>query len=188
MGEYRQLQFTQIPDIPTAVTIIYEQYLGEPTVAVELARKKYFQMKCCSLQQKDLDYHYQRMSKLFYQLNGFNDPNLKHIFMASLPKELHPEMQRQLTASQLAIDIDNLSLGKLYQLAIGSLEKLCEHKEFFTELLKNKHPFQKACKKPNLAIKCNDDKTCICPTKKKHHYKSYPDKDPNTEPTLDLKR
>ena len=71
----------------TTLGLLYEQFIGE-VPANELTQKEYFQMKCCSLQQKDLDYHYKRMSALFYKLNGFNDPTLKHVFVASLPKEL----------------------------------------------------------------------------------------------------
>ncbi|KAH9671228.1 hypothetical protein KPL70_017281 [Citrus sinensis] len=62
------------------------------------------------------------MSIMYYKLNGFNDPSLKHVFVASLPKEIQPELQRQFTIHQL--DIANLSLGKIYQLAINCLERL----------------------------------------------------------------
>ena len=124
LGQYRQLQFVQIPDTPTALGLIYEQYLGEPSTAQELARREFHQMKYCSLQQKDLDFHYKRMSSLYYKLNGFNDPTLRHVFVASLPKELLPELQRQLKVHNL--EVFNLSLGKIYQFAIGCLEKLCE--------------------------------------------------------------
>ena len=61
-------------------------------------------MKCCSLNAKDLDFHYKPMSLLFYKLNGFNEPTLKHAFLASLPEELQPDIQGQLTASHLVID------------------------------------------------------------------------------------
>ena len=73
------------------------------------------------------------MSLLYYKLNGFNDPTLKHVFLASLPEELQPEIQRQLAAHRLNIDT-------------------------FQELIKDKEPFRSACKKPYLAIKCKDPK------------------------------
>jgi len=96
------------------------------------------------------------MSILFYKLNGFNDPTLKHVFLASLPEELQPDIQRQLTS--LNLTIDNISLGKIFQIAKGCLEKLCEQKQFFKELLKDKDPFRSACKKPYLHIKCQKKK------------------------------
>ncbi|KAH9698087.1 hypothetical protein KPL71_023875 [Citrus sinensis] len=174
LGQYRQLQFVQIPDTPTALGLIYEQYLGEPSTAQELARREFHQMKCCSLQQKYLDFHYKKMSSLYYKLNGFNDPILRHVFVASLPKELLPELQRQLKVHNL--EVSNLSLGKIYQFAIGCLEKLYEQKEFFKDLMKDKPPFKSACKKPYLEIKCRDDKHCTCIPKKNSHFHKYPTK------------
>ncbi|KAH9792631.1 hypothetical protein KPL71_004204 [Citrus sinensis] len=48
LGEYRQLQLIQTT-IPIALTVIYEQFIGEPAASTEASRKKYHQMKCCSL-------------------------------------------------------------------------------------------------------------------------------------------
>ncbi|KAH9716962.1 hypothetical protein KPL71_021650 [Citrus sinensis] len=115
LGQYRQLQFVQLPEVSSALAIIHDQFLGDPSAVFEAARRDYLNMKCCSLNAKDLDFYYKRMSLLFYKLNGFNEPTLKHVFMASLPDELQPDIQRQLTASNLALD--NISLGKIFQLA-----------------------------------------------------------------------
>ena len=111
---------------------------------------------------------------LFYKLNGFNDPTLKHVFVASLLKELPPELQRQVNLHQL--DISNLSFGKIYQLAVSCLERLCEQKEFFKDLMENRQPFKSACKKPHLKIKCKDEKDCTCSLKKKSHFKKVSSK------------
>ncbi|KAH9801779.1 hypothetical protein KPL71_001153 [Citrus sinensis] len=128
-------------------------------------------LRDCSLNAKDLDFHYKRMSLLFYKLNGFNEPTLKHVFLASLPDELQPDIQRQLTAYNLVFD--NISLGKIFQLAKTCLDKLCEQKQFFKELLKDKEPFRSACKKPYLQIKCKKKKDCDCSPKKKRHFKKF---------------
>ena len=128
-------------------------------------------MKCCSLQRKDLDFYYKRMSIMYYKLNCFNDPSLKHIFVAFLPKEIQPELQRQFIIHQL--DIANLLLGKIYQLAINCLERLCEQKEFFKDLIENKQPFKSACKKPHISIKCKSEKDCTYSTKKKSHFRKF---------------
>ncbi|KAH9705005.1 hypothetical protein KPL70_011698 [Citrus sinensis] len=119
----------------------------------------------------DLDFHYKRMSLLFYKLNGVNEPTLKHVFLASLPDELQPNIQRQLTASNLSLD--KISLGKIFQLAKTYLDKLCEQKQFFKELLKDKEPFRNACKKPYLQIKCKKKKDCDCNPKKKRHFQKF---------------
>ncbi|KAH9744163.1 hypothetical protein KPL70_003573 [Citrus sinensis] len=171
LGHYRQLQFVQLPEVSSALAVIHDQFLGDPSAVFEAARRDYLNMKCCSLKAKDLNFHYKRMSLLFYKLNGFNEPTLKHIFLAFLPEELQLDIQRQLTASNLVLD--NISLGKIFQLAKTCLDKLCEQKQFFKELLKDKEPFRSACKKPYLQIKCQKKKDCDCSSKKKKHFRKF---------------
>ncbi|KAH9780691.1 hypothetical protein KPL71_008174 [Citrus sinensis] len=79
LGNYRQLQFVQLPEVSSALAVIHDQFLGDPSAVFEAARQDYLNMKCCSLNAKDFDFHYKRMSLLFYKLNGFNEPTLKHI-------------------------------------------------------------------------------------------------------------
>ncbi|KAH9734689.1 hypothetical protein KPL71_017455 [Citrus sinensis] len=171
LGQYCQLQFVDLPDVSSALAVLHDQFLGDPSAIFEAARRDYLNMKCCSLNAKDLDFHYKRMSLLFYKLNGFNEPTLKHVFLASLPEELQPDIQRQLTASHLSLD--NISLGKIFQLAKTCLDKLCEQKQFFKELLKDKEPFRSACKKPYLQIKCHKKKDYDCSSKKKWHFRKF---------------
>ena len=85
LGPYRQLQFVQLPNVSSALGILHEQFIGEPSAVFDAARRDYLNMKCCSLNTKDLDFHYKRMSILLYKLNGFNDHTLKHVFLVSLP-------------------------------------------------------------------------------------------------------
>ncbi|KAH9686192.1 hypothetical protein KPL70_014278 [Citrus sinensis] len=170
LGEYRQLQLIQTT-IPIALAVIYEQFIGEPAASTEASRKEYHQMKCCSLKRHHLEMHYKRMSMLYYKLNGFNDPSLKHVFAASLPPELQPKLQRQLKAFNL--DIAHVSLGKIFQLTLLCLDKICEQKDFFKDLMEHKEPFASACKKPYLKIQCKDDKTCTCPSTKKKHFQKH---------------
>ncbi|KAH9668393.1 hypothetical protein KPL70_021397 [Citrus sinensis] len=170
LGEYRQLQFME-SSVGTALNIIHEQFIGEKTASTEADRKEYHQMKCCSLKRHLLDAHYKRMSILFYKLNGFNEPSLKHVFIASLPPELQPDLQRKLTATNLSIA--DISLGKIFQMAMLSLDKISEQKEFFKDLMEDKKPFSEACKKPYLKIECKDEKKCVCPTTKKRHFRKH---------------
>ena len=150
-----------------ALAVIYEQFIGEPAASTEASRKEYHQMKCCSLKRHHLEMHYKRMSMLYYKLNGFNDPYSKHVFAASLP----PELQRQLTTFNL--NIANVSLGKIFQLTMLCLDKICEQKDFFKDLIEHKEPFAFAYKKPYLKIQCKDDKKCTCPTTKKKHFQKH---------------
>ncbi|KAH9671209.1 hypothetical protein KPL70_017273 [Citrus sinensis] len=167
LGQYRQLLYLQHPTVSAALMDIHSQFLGEPAAIFATARKEYLQMRCCSMQRSDLHYHFKRMSALFHKIGGINDYTLKHVFLSSLPEELQPEIHRQIANAQL--DINNLSLGRLFQLALVSLDYLCDQKKFFRNLMKDKEGFQTACKKPYLEIKCKDSKHCTCPSTKKHH-------------------
>ncbi|KAH9792728.1 hypothetical protein KPL71_004250 [Citrus sinensis] len=142
LGEYKQLQFMESP-IGTALNLIHEQFIGEKTAFTETDRKEYHQMKC-SLKRHLLDAHYKRMSILFYKLNGFNEPSLKHVLIASLPSELQPDLQRKLAATNLSIA--DISLGKIFQMAMLSLDKICEQKAFFKDLMEENKRFFEACK------------------------------------------
>ena len=52
------------------------------------AREDYLQMKCCSFKQYDLEKHYDKMTKLYYELEAIDDVNLKQAFLTSLPDPL----------------------------------------------------------------------------------------------------
>ncbi|KAH9680134.1 hypothetical protein KPL71_026431 [Citrus sinensis] len=167
LGQYRQLLYLQHPTVSAALMDIHSQFLGEPVAIFATARKEYLQMRCCSMQRSDLHYHFKRMSALFHKIGGINDHTLKHVFLSSLPEELQPKIRRQIANAQL--NINNLSLGRLFQLALVSLDYLCDQKKFFRNLMKDKEGFRTACKKPYLEIKCRDSKHCTCPSTKKHH-------------------
>ncbi|KAH9752141.1 hypothetical protein KPL71_014581 [Citrus sinensis] len=170
LGEYRQLQFMQSP-IGTTLNIIHEQFIGEKTASTDADIKEYHQMKCCYLKRHLLESHYKRMSILFYKLNGFNEPSLKHVFIASLPSKLQRDLQRKLTATNLSIA--DISLGKIFRMAMLCLDKICEQKDFFKDLMEDKKSFSEACKKPYLRIECKDEKKCVCPTKKNRHFHKH---------------
>ncbi|KAH9668365.1 hypothetical protein KPL70_021385 [Citrus sinensis] len=150
LGEYRQLKFMESL-VGTALNLIHEQFIGEKTASTEADRKEYHQMKCCSLKRHLLDAHYKRMSILFYKLNGFNELSLKHVFIASLPTELQPDLQRKLTATNLSIA--DISMGKIFQMAMLSLDKICEQKNSSKISWKTRNPSLKLVK--NLISKSN---------------------------------
>ncbi|PKI42158.1 hypothetical protein CRG98_037454 [Punica granatum] len=55
-----------------------------------------------------------------------------------------------------------------------ALEDACMKRQAIREVLKGDKSIEKACKRPELYIKCSSkDKTCSCPTKKKKHYKKW---------------
>ncbi|KAH9716928.1 hypothetical protein KPL71_021639 [Citrus sinensis] len=106
LGNYRQLQFVQLPEVSSALAVIHDQFLGDPSTVFEAARRDYLNIK-------------------------------------------------------------------IFLLAKTCLDKVCEQKQFFKELLKDKEPFRSACKKPYLQIKCKQKKDCDCSPKKKRHFKKF---------------
>ncbi|KAH9734686.1 hypothetical protein KPL71_017453 [Citrus sinensis] len=176
LGQYRQLQFVDLPEVSSALAVLHDQFLGHPSAVFEAARRDYLNMKCCSLNAKDLDFHYKRMSLLFYKLNGFNEPTLKHVFLASLPDELQPDIQRQLTASN--ISLDNISLGKIFQLAKTYLESPTDSSE------RNLPPPENSNKSNQADVSSPREKATmpkIVPTKEKN-----PSDEPNDETVFAL--
>ncbi|XP_028798734.1 uncharacterized protein LOC114754141 [Neltuma alba] len=111
------------------------------------------------------------MSEKYYMLRGANDVNLRHTFIASLPDELQPELHRAINA--LHRNMADISIGEIYQLALATVDNLCEQQKFFKGMLKGQSKLRHACKKPHLKIKCKDDKDCSCSTKRKSHYRRF---------------
>ena len=109
------------------------------------------------------------MSQRFYQLNGFNDPSLKHTYVSSLPQELQPKIHRIISAA--GRDIDTMTFGQIHQTTLEALEELCSLHQHFSEMMEQKSKFGKACKKNYLEIGCKKEK-CHCPPKRKKDHKS----------------
>ena len=74
---YRQLQLIRVSNAEELLGAIYQEFIGDHTIIMTQAKNEFFERKCCSLQKKDLNAHYQKMSPLFYMLNGIVEPNLK---------------------------------------------------------------------------------------------------------------
>ncbi|KAH9680154.1 hypothetical protein KPL71_026442 [Citrus sinensis] len=65
LGQYRQLQFVDLPKVSSALAVLHDQFLGDPSAVFEAARRDYLNMKCCSLNAKDLDFHYKKPYRFF---------------------------------------------------------------------------------------------------------------------------
>ena len=62
------------------------------------------------------------------------------------------------------------------------LDKICEQKDFFKDLIKHKEPFALACKKSYLKRQCKYDKKCTCPINKKKHFQKHFHKSSSIKP------
>ncbi|MED6124324.1 hypothetical protein PIB30_057918 [Stylosanthes scabra] len=149
--------------------LIHKEFLGDITIIQKRNSQEYYEMKCCSLNRRDLKIHYKRMINKYYFLGGNTNPPLKHVFVASLLDELQPEMQRIMVA--LRKEVPTTSLGEIYQIALAALDKLCETQNMFKQLQKRSQKLKGACNKSYLQIKCKDKNSCECNAKKKHHFR-----------------
>ena len=80
-------------------------------------------MKCYSFERKDLEKHFDKMSRRFYIFNSMDDVNSKHTFLNSLPEPLGNETLRMMNLQK--ITLQQASLGEIYQHVLIALKKLC---------------------------------------------------------------
>ncbi|ESQ47393.1 hypothetical protein EUTSA_v10028344mg [Eutrema salsugineum] len=169
LGDYRQLHIRQSQSVDTVIGHIHNEFLGTWDHYTIQAREEYMSMRCCSFKRKDLEKHYERMSKRFYVLNGIDDVNLKQAYLNSLPEPLGNETSQILSLKNMTLS--QASLGEIYQISLAALEKLCNHQKFFKQLQEKGKLLGRACDRPELSIKCKT-KRCKCSTSYKQEKKS----------------
>ena len=81
LGEYRQRQAAQSNTLEDFFTVVHNEFLGSTTHYTEVAREEFLLMKCSSFERKDLEKHFDRMSRRYYSFNGMDDVNAKHTFL-----------------------------------------------------------------------------------------------------------
>ncbi|WVY93273.1 hypothetical protein V8G54_032361 [Vigna mungo] len=99
LGPARQDQFHILGSTAAVLGALHEEFIGDGAVIDRKMRQEFFEMKCCSLNMKDLDKHFKRMLQRFYLLNGANDVCLKNTYVASLPAQLQQELNRMAMAA-----------------------------------------------------------------------------------------
>ena len=127
-------------------------------------------MKCCTFERKDLEKHFDRMSRRLYSFNGVDDINSKHSFLNSLLEPLGDETLRMMNLQN--ITLQQASLGEIYQHVLIALEKLCNQRKFLSEIDKVHSKLKDNYKRKGLQIKCYE-KNFAYPTKRRDHFKKY---------------
>ena len=158
LGPYRQLQIMQY-SLDNFYGLLYREFVGDLGLLHKKFQTTFFKMKCCSVQPKDITKHITRMSKLFYLLNGANNPALKRVFFASFPAELQTDMDKLLSST--GREFDTFGLGELSNIVQEALTLLCEKHEATERFLTQKKKFTKACK-TNYEIGCKKHEQCHC--------------------------
>ena len=125
------------------------------------------------MKQKYLEKYYRQMTKRFYLVDGVDDPNLKQVFISSIPDVLAKETFRFLSTSRKTLQ--NTTLGEIFQIVLQAMEKMCSHNTFIQEYMKQTKKLDNVCNHKELHIKCPSHTYCSCSTKFKKHkkYKRY---------------
>ena len=129
-------------------TIIHNEFLGAPTNYKEVVREEFFAMKCCSFERRDLERHFDWMSRRFYTINGMDDVNIKWTFLNYLSKPLGDETLRMMNIQR--ITLNQASLGEIYQHMLIALEKLCNQRKFLLEMEKIHNKLKDSYKRKDL--------------------------------------
>ncbi|KAK9705313.1 hypothetical protein RND81_07G047500 [Saponaria officinalis] len=156
LGTYRQLQIRQASTVNTFIGNTHNEFLGAWDHYTTQAREEFLSMKCCSFMRKDLERHYERMSKRFDALGGMDDVNLKQTYLNSLPEPLGNETAGQFSLK--SIPLGTATFGQLYQTSLEALEKLRNHQKFFKQLQEQGKLLGRACDHPELSIRCRPEK------------------------------
>lgn len=145
LGEFQQRHVAQSQTLEDSLTIIHNEFLGAPTHYTDVAREEFLAMKCCSFDRRDLEGHFNRMSRRFYTINGMNDVNIKRNFLNSLFEALGDETLRMMNIQRRTLN--HASLGEIYQYMLIALEKLCNQRKFLSEMEKIHNTIKDSCKR-----------------------------------------
>lgn len=104
-------------------------------------------------------------------LSDINNPSIKHDSITSLPEEISVETFRLIKVKNKLVSMT--SLEENFQHVLEVLEKLCSQHGYFKTLMKGIFNMKQGCKRSDLLIKCDDEKKCVCRTKKKKHFEKY---------------
>ncbi|KAF3452105.1 hypothetical protein FNV43_RR08202 [Rhamnella rubrinervis] len=127
LGEYQQLQLLRTTNPQVMLGAIYSEFFGDHVQILPQVRKEFFNRKCCSLSKKDLNKHYEVMPPLYYLLNGIDEPNIKQVFISSLPNEILSEVQNSIDTTKK--DLKNITIGQIHHMALTAVDKQCERQE-----------------------------------------------------------
>ncbi|KAG8488204.1 hypothetical protein CXB51_018358 [Gossypium anomalum] len=101
-------------------------------------------------------------------------PNLKPVILSSLPGPIQIAINQAL--QQRNRDILQLTVGQIQQEVFIALEDICNRRKVFKDYLLGDRRIDQACDDSHLRYKCPKEGHCDCRTKKKKHYKRFPEK------------
>lgn len=127
------------------MALVYNEFVGTPIRHTDIARDEFLNMKCYSLELKDLERHYDLMSKQFYILGGIDDLNLKQVFFHSFPDSLVTEAKKLFKLQKL--ELKDLTIANIYEHLIDYVKRMCNQHKFFEDLQITSKMLAAACNK-----------------------------------------
>ncbi|KAK2638568.1 hypothetical protein Ddye_026363 [Dipteronia dyeriana] len=171
LGEYRQLQLVRCGSVSIATGIVFREFLGDAFQFYKQIRQEFFEMRVCSLDKGDIDYHYRRMSFRYHALGGINDETLRHVYLNSLPTKLQGELQRLIEFSGKSLR--DITLGEIHMFTHTALDKLCATQRVFLKMIREGRRYDKHCKFPSTYhLKCNSNEHCNCKANRPYRKRS----------------
>ncbi|KAG8478431.1 hypothetical protein CXB51_028256 [Gossypium anomalum] len=172
INQHDQMQFLVFQDLSEPIRILHQHFIGNREDLLVLRRREFYARKYCSFKKKDLTRHLKKMFQLFCAL-GLH-PNLKPVILSSLPGPIQIAVNQAL--QQRNRDILQLTVGQIQQEVFIALEDICNRRKVFKDYLLGDRRIDQACGDSHLKFKCPKDSHCNYRTKKKKHYKKFPDK------------
>ncbi|KAK2637101.1 hypothetical protein Ddye_031893 [Dipteronia dyeriana] len=114
--------------------IIFREFFGDASQLYKQTRQEFFEMRCCSLDKRDIDYHYRGMSFRYHALGGINDETLRQVYMNSLPTKPQGELQHLIELSGRSLR--DISLGEIHMFTRTTLDKLCATQRVFAKMIR----------------------------------------------------
>ncbi|KAH9752114.1 hypothetical protein KPL71_014568 [Citrus sinensis] len=107
LGQYRQLQFVDLPEVSSALVVLHDQFLGDPSAVFEAARRDYLNMKSIRLVehlQATTDYSPAKDELEFY-FSEQDEPNDETVFALQNSSDSDSD-QSQVIFHQQSLSLD----------------------------------------------------------------------------------
>ena len=105
-------------------------FCGDIGQRQEKMQRQLFEMKCVSFDRNDIDMHFQKMAKIYFEIGG--DINLKQAFVSSLPKLASRTMT---IIEQKFRSITIPQVGYIRQAIFVALEDICTKRSALKQII-----------------------------------------------------
>ncbi|KAH0765034.1 hypothetical protein KY285_000905 [Solanum tuberosum] len=120
----------------------------------EKLRRQLFEMKCISFDRDIIDIHFQKMARIYFELDG--DSSLKQAFVLSLPKILVGHAMTIIEDKFKSITIPHIDYVR--QAIFQALDSICTKRFVLKHVVQNNPALDKACSRSDLVTKSD----CSC--------------------------